>query len=128
MQDSTDETFFARTSVGVVAVALFLISACSASSVRRITGRCFSRQKLRYQPVSERYEDEDGTATLESETAYSYQLPRALVLLISAIGSLDSLILCVVTTRNPYSTVRVEQWLQFGAWVCLIRSNYRTLR
>jgi hypothetical protein len=128
MQDSNDESFFARTSVGVVAVALFLISACSAPSIRCITGRCFSRQKLQYQPISERYEDEDGTATVESETAYSYQLPRALVLLISAIGSLDSLILCVITTRNPYSTVRVEQWLQFIAWVCLIRSCNGTLR
>jgi hypothetical protein len=128
MQDSHDETFFERTSVGVVAVALLLISACSAPSIRRITGRLFSRQKLRYQPFTERYEDEDGTATLDSETAYSYQLPRTLVLLISAIGSLDSLILCMITTRNPYSNVRVGQWLQFSAWVCLTRSSNGTLR
>lgn len=115
MQKSHNEVPFARTTI--VAAALFVIIACSAPAVRRIALRFFPTQKLRNQPLSERYEDEDGTATQESEAAYSYQLPRVLVLLLSVACLLDSLALCVITTQSLGSTPRVEQWLQFGAWV-----------
>ncbi len=115
MQNSYEAVFFARTVISTVALALFLIIACSAQSIWRISRRFIPTQKL--QPLSQRYEDEDGTATLESEAAYSYQLQRVLVVWLSIIGSLDSLIFCVITTQRLSATVGVEQWLQFGAWV-----------
>lgn len=117
MQNSHDAAFFARTAIGVVAGALLVIIACSAPSIRRIARRLSPTQKRQHQPISELYEDEDGRVTHESVAAYSYQLPRVLVLVLSIVGSLDSLILCVITTQIPYPTIGVGQWLEFGAWV-----------
>ncbi len=103
----------------VVTAALFVIIACSAPAFQRVILRFRPNQKSRYQRVSEPYKDEDGTATHESQAAYSYQLPRTFVLLFSIICLLNSLVLCVITTqRSPEPNVRVEQWLYFGVWVC----------
>lgn len=120
MQSSPDATFLARTADIVAAAGLLLIVVCSVPSLRRIAHRFIPRHRLREQPIAERYEDEDGTATAESEAAYSYQLPRVVVLLLSVICLLDSLVLCVITTRSQSSALGVGQWLQFGAWVCSV--------
>jgi hypothetical protein len=117
MQNSQD-VGLARTVVTIAAVALLVIIACSAPSTRRIAQRFTPTGKERYQAIPQRFEDEDGIATAESEAAYSYQIQRMLVLLLSVIGSLDCLVLAVIATQRPYSTPGIEQWLQFGAWVC----------
>lgn len=108
-----------KAAIGVAAATLLVIIACSATSIRRIAQRFISPQKLQYQPISERYEDEDGIATEESEASYTYQIQRVLVLVVSVIGSLDSLVLSVITTRSPRSNLEIQQWLQYISWVCI---------
>ena len=93
------------------------VIACSVGAIRRIAQRLIPAEKIRYQCLSERFEDEDGTATQESEAAYSYTLQRLLVLLLSVIGSIDSLVLAVIATRDTNFIANAEQWLHFGAWV-----------
>ena len=118
MQSSIDVAdHLARITDSVAAVGLFLTLACSASSIRRVALRFVQPKKLRDQPTTERYEDEDGTATPESEAAYSYQLQRVLVLLLSFVCLLASLVLCVITSPSRYPPLGVEHWLHFGAWV-----------
>lgn len=104
--------------LALLAAALVGIVACSTPSARRIGIRISSPQESPYRPTSERYEDEDGTATLESEAAYTYQIPRLLVLLFSVLGALASLVLMLITVRKQRSIRAVEQWLLLGAWVC----------
>lgn len=117
MHESPGARFYARFAIGIAAVAVFVVIASSVLSIRRLTLRFSPTHKLHYQPISERYEDEDGTATQDSEAAYSYQKQRVLVLVFSVIGLLDSLMLCVIPTQSSYSTHEIEQWLQFAAWV-----------
>lgn len=119
MERSYQAVRYANTAIVVDAVVLFLIIACSIPAVRRIAQRFIATQKLRYQRPSERYEDEDGIATKESEAAYSYQVQRLLVLLLAVIGLLESLALFVVKTQTHNSALGVEQWLRFSAWVGL---------
>lgn len=107
----------AAISVAAAAAALFVIAACSAPAVWRLALRCLPIQNRRSQPIPKSYEDEDGIATQESVAAYSYQLPRVLVLLISLVCLANSLVCCVITTRSPGSGLRVEQWMQLGVWV-----------
>jgi hypothetical protein len=105
----------ARTELGIFTVVLFPIIICSAVSAWRLFKRFIKAEKSL---KAGRYEDEDGIATKESETAYSYRFQRVLILLLSlsAIGSLDSLAMAVIATQsNP----AIEQWLQFIAWVCV---------
>jgi hypothetical protein len=118
MQKSNADVPHATTAIAAIATALSVIVACSAPAVWRLALRIFPTQKHRYQAIPGRYQDEDGIATQESEAAYSYQLPRILVLLLSLVCSLNSLICCVITTQRRGSTLRFEQWMQFGAWVC----------
>lgn len=109
--------------IGLLAASLLGIVACSTPSARRIGRHISSNRKLRYQPISERYADEDGTATRESEAAYSYQIPRVVILVLSVLGLLASLALGVITAQNHRSTLIIEEWLLFGAWVCSDRSE-----
>jgi hypothetical protein len=115
MQSSQNAGFFA---IGVGALSILVIVSCSALSIRCILRRFISTQKPQHRPDSERYRDEDGTATEESEAAYSYQFQRVLVLVVSIVCFFGSLAVCVIATQSPSSTRGIEQWLQFGAWVC----------
>lgn len=112
-----------RIAITVVGVALVVILACSIPSTWRITQRFVPSKKPRYQPLDERYRDEDGIATPESEAAYSYQIQRVLVLVLSAIGAVDSLILSIVASGRPDRILAVPQWLQFGGWVCVLNAS-----
>ena len=127
MHNHHDAAYFSKIAITIVGVALFVILACSALSAWRIAQRFIPAKELRYQPCDNRYEDEDGVATHESEAAYSYQTQRVLVLVLTAIGSVDSLILSVITSQRPYSDLAVPQWIQFGAWVCLERFRERSI-
>jgi ABC-type multidrug transport system fused ATPase/permease subunit len=111
---------FSSMPIAIVGVALFVIVACSAPSIWRITQRSILARRLRYQPIDGKYEDEDGIATQASVAAYSYRIQRVLVLALSVIGFVDSLVLSVVASQRPYLIVGVEEWLQFGAWVLLL--------
>lgn len=111
--------------IAFLAAALLGIFACSIPAVRRIGLRTVPAQRFRYQPDSERYEDEDGTATQESEAAYSYHIPRMVVLLISVLGFSASSALGVITARSHRTILAAQQWLLFAAWVCSDRFSKR---
>jgi hypothetical protein len=117
MRASNADIAYARTAIAVAAAALFVIVACSAPAVWRLRLRLLPTQNRRSQSIPERYEDEDGLATPESVAAYSYQLPRILVLLVSVVCLANSLVCCAITTQSRDSGLRVEQWMQFGIWV-----------
>ena len=67
--------------------------------------------------LPELYEDEDGTATEETQQAYSDKLPKVLVAVTTAVGLLISLGLAVFGAVRPYDPLFVEAWMSFGAWV-----------
>lgn len=117
MQNFHNVAFSMKTSTTVCVAALFLIVACSTLSLRRVFDRLTRTAGPRYCPASVTYEDEDGAATPESQIAYSYQMPRVLALLLSVVGFLGALTLCIITTQASCSMPGVELWLQFAGWV-----------
>lgn len=76
--------------------------------------------KQPYQSLADRYEDEDGVATKDSEEAYSDFIPRLLLLLLSIVGTLDALALGILTTTRVKLSLTVESWLIFGAWLLIL--------
>ena len=66
------------------------------------------------------YQDEDGSATPESESAYSDQVQRSLLVLGAVLGSIDALALAVLITKQPDLHLLAEQWLQLGTWLIVL--------
>ena len=105
-----------KTSLIAASTALIFVAALSTPSIIECIRRIRST-KAQYVDLSDRYEDEDGAATPESEEAFSDFLPRLIILLGSVVGSLDCLISAVLTTTSQAFPLFVEQWLQFITWV-----------
>jgi hypothetical protein len=68
------------------------------------------------------YQDEDGAATLESEAAFSDQVPKFLFYLASIVGFAASTAAAVIATVNligqSSSALDIALfWLNFGVWV-----------
>jgi len=106
-----------------LAISISCLAAVAALSVpalyqylQRVRAR---KDQYSYSELSDLYEDEDGTATEESQEAYSDFLPRLILILTSAIASTDALISAVLTTTGPHASLSVEQWLLFANWVRL---------
>ena len=97
-------------------LALVLIAVLSLPAILQILKRTRS-SKLQYVDLSDRYEDEDGVATRESEEAYSDVVPRLILILVSMIGTIDGLASAILTTTRDALPLFVEQWLQFITWV-----------
>lgn len=97
-------------------MALVLIVGLSLPAFLQILKRVRS-SKLQYVDLSDRYEDEDGVATEESEGAYSDFIPRLILILVSVIGTIDCLASAILTTTRDALPLFVEQWLQFITWV-----------
>jgi hypothetical protein len=76
--------------------------------------------KQPYYSLPDRYEDEDGTATKDSEEAYTDFIPRLFLLLLSVVGTLDALALGILTTTRVKLSLTVESWLIFGAWLLVV--------
>ena len=83
-------------------------------------GRHHVLTKPQYQALTDRYDDEDGIATKDSEEAYTDFIPRLLILLLSIVGTLDALILGILTTTRANLSLTVESWLIFGAWLLIL--------
>lgn len=106
------------TSLAISISCLAIIAALSVPALYQYLERVRVR-KDQYSELSDLYEDEDGTATEESQEAYSDFLPRLILLLTSAIASTDALISAVLTSTRSHPSLSVEQWLQFATWVRL---------
>lgn len=65
------------------------------------------------------YEDKDGTATRESQDAYSIKLQNVLATLITVAGFGVALAGAVRATVEGKSGSWVDEWVQLGLWVCV---------
>ena len=83
-------------------------------------GRRHILTKPQYQALADKYEDEDGIATKDSEEAYTDFIPRLLTLLLLIVGTLDALVLAILTTTRVKLSLTVESWLIFGAWLLIL--------
>ena len=84
--------------------------------------RIFDRVRLRskaygYDDVHKLYEDEDGTATEETQKEFSVALPTYLALFSAFIGFLASVTNAVIITAFSIVGLCTEIWLIFGCWV-----------
>lgn len=104
-------------SLVTASLALVLVAGLSFPGSSRCVER-LSSTKLQYVQLRDRYEDEDGVATVESEEAYSDYLSRLIVLLGAIVGTVVSLVSAILTTTREVLPLKVEQWLQFVTWVC----------
>ena len=104
-----------------VAIASLVIVAVLCHPALILTLKRFLGKKTKFFELSDRYEDEDGVATEESEAAYSDFIQRLILILVSAVGSLDALGLAVIATSHAsHRKVSVGQWLQFAAWMPIL--------
>ena len=95
----------------LVVVGILSIPA-SIQYVKRI-----QRRKSQYSEVSDVYADKDGTATEESQEAFSDFVPRLILILTSAVAAVDALAAAVIATIRPQLPLAVDPWLQFASWV-----------
>ena len=91
--------------------------------------RIYDRLRLRskangYDDVHKLYEDEDGSATEETQKEFSAALPIYFALFSALIGSLASIINAVITTVPPIAGLSVESWITLSSWVCEVLSLY----
>ena len=63
------------------------------------------------------YEDEDGSATEETQKEYSTTAPKFIALSSSAAGFIASIVSAVFTSAHSIRNLYVENWLVFGSWV-----------
>ena len=80
-----------------------------------------------YDDVHKLYEDEDGTATEETQKEYSVALPTYLALSSAIIGFLASLTNALFTTVFPIVNLCTESWLIFGCWVQTLSLHVRSM-
>jgi hypothetical protein len=106
-------------SAAISITCLVLVVLLSVPSIRQSVSRLRAK-KVHFQALADRYEDEDGVATEESEEAYSDFVPRLILVLLSAVASLDALAAAVLITSRPQFSLAFEQWLQFVTWVSLL--------
>jgi len=93
-----------------VAAGLGVIALASLPSVSSFLRRKEPRQAI--------YEDADGKSTPESMEAYSAKLPKAVLLVLSALGCAASLTNAVLVTLNlGKDGLFLEDWLSSAAWV-----------
>ena len=114
MADST------TASLTATLVCLVLVAVLSIPATRQVVNWLRSGGKSEFVRVTEKYEDEDGEATEESQAAYSDFVQRLSLILVSIVGTLDSLALAVLATARAYLTLSTEQWLQFATWLLLL--------
>lgn len=110
----SDTVALASSIVGLAAVAFLTIPAAKQLS-RRLSGS----RSLSYEPLSDRYEDEDGIATEESQAAYSVHLQRILLMVIVTVGTVETLIIALLATSRHRIRLPTEQWLSFVSWILL---------
>lgn len=107
------------TSVAISIACLALVAGLSIPAFGHCATRLRSKPKQYDGLIPERYEDEDGAATDESQEAYSDLFPRLLLILISVVASAVALATAILTTTRSHLPLSIEQWLQFGTWVRL---------
>ncbi|RMD44291.1 hypothetical protein DV735_g885, partial [Chaetothyriales sp. CBS 134920] len=99
--------------VATLSVVSLLCHPALILAVKRTLGKSTS-----FFQYSDRYEDDDGVATAESQSAYSDLIQRVILLSFSVLGLLAALVLAVLASVNATAaTVLVGQWVQFAVWI-----------
>ena len=98
-------------------VGVLLVAIATFPALRRLRKRFSKSQSPDYRLLADRYEDNDGVASDESESSYSVQLQRVLLCVVVAVGILVSLITAVLATLRSQVQLPVEQWLNLIIWV-----------
>lgn len=102
-----------------VASLITLLTVRSSSSAISQRGKGYNRINLNDEGL---YEDEDGTATEDSQDAYSVRRPKILTTICAVVAVLASLISIVWTTLKPAKSPVLPSWLMFGGWVSYLNS------
>lgn len=109
------------TSIMVAALGLVLLAIASTPTVLTFIGK-IKRRKRFAADDNIPYEDNDGTATEESQKKFSTIIPRSLSVTGSIVGCLLSLGEAVLRTSNHGRYLLIESWLVFASWVGRILS------
>lgn len=75
------------------------------------------REEGHEEATTDLYEDEDGTATLESEARYSTYIQRRAIMLGTLIGLGFSLLVAIRSIGGRPSFECIPDWLVFVSWV-----------
>ena len=84
--------------------------------------RVFGSSKKRNGPIAlqDVYQDEDGTATEESQAAFSDSTPRTVLNLATLLGlcvSIGSAVISIIWRGSTASTWILSTWVNVAAWV-----------
>lgn len=112
---------FMMTSIMVAALGLVLLAIASIPTILTFIGK-IKRRKRFAEDDNIPYEDNDGTATEESQKEFSTIIPRSLSVTGSIFGCLLSLAEAVLRTSNRGRYLLTESWLVFASWVGRILS------
>lgn len=112
---------FMMTSVMVAALGLVLLAIASTPTILTFIGK-IKRRKRFAEDDNSPYEDNDGTATEESQKKFSTIIPRSLSVTGAIFGCLLSLAEAVLRTSNRGRYSLTESWLVFASWVGRILS------
>lgn len=97
--------------------ALVSVSIFTIPSILKLI-RSYSREK--YATVNALYDDEDGTATEETQKDYSATVPKYIAVSTSVIGFVASIVAAAFITVHPTRDLYVENWLLLGCWVRML--------
>ena len=106
------------------AVSIASLAAVVLASAPHVLNAAQSRSsaKRKYHALTEKYEDEDGTATEDSQKAFSDSSSRLVLVVGSFAAATLALISAVLTSARSetagHQHLVIQQWLQFVSSVC----------
>lgn len=104
----------------VTASSAAIIAVSSTINAAKHWKQISSKRKARYQEIeTDLYQDEDGTATEESEARYSTYVQKFFIVFGTALGLGFSLPIAIRSMEHMESNVYVSNWIVFVSW-CFI--------
>ena len=111
-----------NSSAAVGIVGLVLAAGCSVPAVVQIYRRLSGQKYNGWDPLYQLYEDKDGVSKAEVQRAFSDKIQKYIILLGTVSGISVCLALAIFATLHRDTPLLLEQWLQFGVWVCELSS------
>lgn len=113
-------TMDASTQSFAVSVASLAIVALASTPHISHAAQLQLSAKQKYQALTEKYEDEDGVATEDSQEAFSDLRARTLLVIASLAASAlatASAVLTTIRSDTAHQHFFIRQWLQVASWV-----------
>ena len=98
-------------------IGLFLVFCLSSPSLLALYRRIRPGKAARYEPLDGLYEDDDGTAILETQRRFSTLIPRVVALTAATFGFLSAASCAVLITIDSAKGPLIESWLRTASWV-----------